>query len=149
MSNTKWAVDGGEGTVLEVGGRKFGMNDDGAPMLCSMYCRSMGRHAHIDWCRTDDHINCGGPEHEHIAAPMQPEPRKAKDWITHGLYWRRTGLSTLSIFSSKLFVHHARYPGFKGGIQSVIHVYIQVLPYRPNQTHILKTIRPTSQNGES
>ncbi len=96
MSKTKWAVDGGEGTVLEVGGRKFGMNDDGAPMLCSMYCRSMGRHAHIDWCRTDDHANCGGPEHEHIAAPMQPKPRKAKDWVTHGLYWRRMGLSTSS-----------------------------------------------------
>ncbi|KAI1789535.1 hypothetical protein LXA43DRAFT_892776, partial [Ganoderma leucocontextum] len=90
MSKTKWAVDGGEGTILEVGGRKFGMNDDGAPMLCSMYCRSMGRHAHIDWCRTDAPGRCGGPEHEHIAAPMQPQPRKAKDWITHGLYWRRT-----------------------------------------------------------
>ncbi|KAM5540363.1 hypothetical protein V8D89_005821 [Ganoderma adspersum] len=91
MSKTKWAVDGGERTVLEVGGRKFGVNDDGAPMLCSMYCRSMGRHAHIGWCRTDDPANCGGPEHEHIAAPMQPNPRKPKDWIAHGLYWRRTG----------------------------------------------------------
>lgn len=101
MSKTKWAVDGGERTVLEVGGRKFGVNDDGAPMLCSMYCRSMGRHLHIDWCRTDDPANCGGPEHEHITAPMQPQPRKPKDWITHGLYWRRTGFSALlSVLSS-------------------------------------------------
>ena len=29
MSKTKWAVDGPDGTALEVGGRKFGTNDDG------------------------------------------------------------------------------------------------------------------------
>ncbi|KAI0723140.1 hypothetical protein C8Q76DRAFT_671490 [Earliella scabrosa] len=91
MSKTKWAVDGPDGTVLEVNGRKFGANDDGAPMLCSMYCRSMGRHAHIDWCRSDDPATCGGPEHEHISTPMQPHPGRAKDWISHSLYWKRTG----------------------------------------------------------
>ncbi|PIL36992.1 hypothetical protein GSI_00684 [Ganoderma sinense ZZ0214-1] len=120
MSKTKWAVDGGERTVLEVGGRKFGMNDDGAPMLCSMYCHSMGRHAHIDWCRTND-PNCGGPEHEHIVAPMQPNPRKPKDWITHGLYWRQTGFSSL-VSNLEQFIHLS------------------------NQTRILKKIKPTSQN---
>ncbi|KAI0774120.1 hypothetical protein C8Q74DRAFT_810377 [Fomes fomentarius] len=91
MSKTKWTVDGPDGTVLEVNGRKFGSNDDGAPMLCSMYCRSMGRHAHIDWCRSDDLAACSGNEYEHIKIPMQPHPVKPKDWITHSLYWKRTG----------------------------------------------------------
>ncbi|EJF62764.1 hypothetical protein DICSQDRAFT_57253 [Dichomitus squalens LYAD-421 SS1] len=90
MSRTKWAVDGVDGTVLEVNGRKFGSNDDGAPMLCSMYCRSMGRHVHVDWCRADDPSKCDGPEHEHIKALMLPKRNKAKDWITHSLYWKRT-----------------------------------------------------------
>ncbi|RPD81278.1 hypothetical protein L226DRAFT_549908 [Lentinus tigrinus ALCF2SS1-7] len=91
MSKTKWAVDGPDGTALEVNGRKFGTNDDGAPMLCSMYCRSMGRHAHIDWCRSGNPRACAGAELEHINAPMQPHPQKAKDWISHNLYWKRTG----------------------------------------------------------
>ena len=33
MSKTQWAIDGPDGTVLEVDGRKFASNDDGAPML--------------------------------------------------------------------------------------------------------------------
>ncbi|KAI0751603.1 hypothetical protein C8Q80DRAFT_1158351 [Daedaleopsis nitida] len=91
MSKTRWAVDGPDGTVLEVNGRKFGANDDGAPMLCSMYCLSMGRHAHIAWCRSDDPRRCGGPDHEHINTPLQPEPSNDKDWISHSLYWKRIG----------------------------------------------------------
>lgn len=35
MSKTQWAVDGPDGTVLEVNGRKFASNDDGAPMMVS------------------------------------------------------------------------------------------------------------------
>lgn len=36
MSKTQWAVDGPDGTALEVNGRKFASNDDGAPMLVSL-----------------------------------------------------------------------------------------------------------------
>jgi hypothetical protein len=32
MSKTRWAIDGDE-AVIQVQGRKFGANDDGAPML--------------------------------------------------------------------------------------------------------------------
>ncbi len=117
MSKTKWAVDGPDGTVLEVDGRKFGTNDDGAPMLCSMYCRSMGRHAHIEWCRSDNPRTCGGPELEHIRTAMQPHPQKAKDWISHSLYWKRTGTSLCGtrvigpILSPLLDDRFQRYPG--------------------------------------
>lgn len=42
MSKTRWAIDGPEEATLEVNGRKFASNDDGAPMLCSLVCK--GNH---------------------------------------------------------------------------------------------------------
>jgi hypothetical protein len=35
MTKTKWAVDGPDGQIVELNGRKFSANDDGAPMLVS------------------------------------------------------------------------------------------------------------------
>ncbi|KAI0692274.1 hypothetical protein BC835DRAFT_1277959 [Cytidiella melzeri] len=90
MSKTLWAVDGPDGTVLDVGGRKFASNDSGAPMLCSMVCRSLGRHVHIDDCRSQDPATCSDAGIEHITHRMLPEPAKAKDWVSHELFWKRT-----------------------------------------------------------
>jgi hypothetical protein len=87
MSRTRWAVDGPEGSSIELGGRKFAANDDGAPMLCNLVCTSMGRHVHIDDCRGDPH----DPEAVHISERIVPNPEQDKDWITHGLHWRRMG----------------------------------------------------------
>jgi hypothetical protein len=36
MSRTRWAVDGPDGTAVELDGRKFGASDEGAPMLVSL-----------------------------------------------------------------------------------------------------------------
>ncbi|KAJ7722957.1 hypothetical protein B0H16DRAFT_1895971 [Mycena metata] len=91
MSKTRWAVDGPDGTILELNGRKFGKDDDGAPMLCNLVCKELGRHAHLDYCRADDAAACGGPEIEHIKTRLTPNPNRAKDWISHSLFWRRTG----------------------------------------------------------
>jgi hypothetical protein len=88
MSRTRWAVDGPEGSCIELGGRKFSSNDDGAPMLCNLVCTSMGRHVHIDYCRGDLHDNS---EVLHIDERIVPNPDQAKDWITHRLHWRRMG----------------------------------------------------------
>ncbi|KAF8270132.1 hypothetical protein EI94DRAFT_1572312 [Lactarius quietus] len=85
MSRTRWAVDGPEGSCIELGGRKFAANDDGAPMLCNLVCTSMGRHVHIDDCRGNPHDNS---EVLHINERIVPNPDQAKDWITHGLHWR-------------------------------------------------------------
>lgn len=92
MSRTQWTIDGPDGTVVELDGRKFGTNDEGAPMLCSLYCGTMGRHVHVDYCRTDANDVCGGSDHEHITKRMHPNPDRTKDWISHDLYWRRTGI---------------------------------------------------------
>ncbi|KAF8270133.1 hypothetical protein EI94DRAFT_1572289 [Lactarius quietus] len=87
MSRTRWAIDGPEGSCIELGGRKFSSNDDGAPMLCNLVCTSMGRHVHIDYCRGDLHDN---PEVLHIDERIVPNPDQAKDWITHDLHWPLT-----------------------------------------------------------
>ncbi|KAL5492779.1 hypothetical protein ACEPAI_4226 [Sanghuangporus weigelae] len=88
MSRTRWVVDG---SSLELDGHKFGSNDDGAPMLCNLVCSAMGRHAHIDYCRASDPNSCNAPEVDHIRTRIDPNPDRPKDWISHGLYWRRLG----------------------------------------------------------
>ncbi|KAH9056526.1 hypothetical protein EDB87DRAFT_1636600 [Lactarius vividus] len=91
MTQTRWAVDGPDGTSLELGGRKYSSNDEGAPMMCNLVCSSLGRHVHVDYCRAAEDGTCDGAEVQHIGARIFPNPDKPKDWITHGLSWRRTG----------------------------------------------------------
>ncbi|KAI0290685.1 hypothetical protein BC826DRAFT_1176746, partial [Russula brevipes] len=91
MTQTRWAVDGPDGTSLELGGRNFSANDEGAPMMCNLFCSSMGRHVHINYCRAEEGGPCDGEEVQHINGRMTPSPNKPKDFITHRLYWRRMG----------------------------------------------------------
>ncbi|KAK7025055.1 VWFA domain-containing protein [Favolaschia claudopus] len=90
MSKTQWAIDGPDGTILELKRHKFGSNDDGAPMMCNVVCQDMGRHAHLDYCRADNVSACGGLEIQHIKTRMKPNPDRQKDWITHSLFWKRS-----------------------------------------------------------
>ena len=106
MTQTRWTVDGPDGTSLELGGRKFSSNDEGAPMMCNLVCSSMGRHVHIAYCRAVDGDPCYGADVQHINERLTPNPDKPKDAISHGLYWRRMGASVLLFRSVKL----KRYP---------------------------------------
>ena len=90
MSKSRWAVDDPD-AVVELNGRKFGSNDDGAPMMCNLFCQEMGRHVHIDYCRADFDGICNGTDVQHILARLNPNPDRPKDWITHELFWRRSG----------------------------------------------------------
>ncbi|KAI9443938.1 hypothetical protein H4582DRAFT_1807523, partial [Lactarius indigo] len=92
MTETRWAVDGPDGASLELGGRKFSANDEGAPMMCNLVCSSMGRHVHIDYCRANPDGPCDGVGVQHINDRVLPNPEKPKDAITHSLYWRRMDL---------------------------------------------------------
>jgi len=98
MSKTRWAVDGPDGTILELNGRKFSADDEGAPMMCNLVCQDMGRHAHLDFCRTDPADCCEGAELQHITKHLMPDPDRPKDWISHSLHWRRSG--TLAYYCS-------------------------------------------------
>jgi len=82
-SRTRWDIKAGDGTdetILELEGRKFSSNNDGAPLLCNFVCTSMERHVHINYCRGDP---CDSSETQHIHQRMVPDPAHAKDWITH------------------------------------------------------------------
>ncbi|GBE82556.1 hypothetical protein SCP_0409400 [Sparassis crispa] len=91
MSQTRWVVDGPDGTAVELRGRKYSSNDEGAPMMCNLVCLAMGRHVHVDYCRTVDGTPCDGAEVQHIPTRMAPNPNRPKDYITHNLHWRRSG----------------------------------------------------------
>ncbi|KAG8903434.1 hypothetical protein FRB99_003283 [Tulasnella sp. 403] len=90
MERTVWAIEGAEDVTIEIQGRKFGAQDNGAPQLCSSICRDLGRHAHIDYCRNAKWW-CQEPESEHIKERMLPNPDRPKDWVSHKVFWARTG----------------------------------------------------------
>ena len=91
MTQTHWAVDGPDGATLELAGRKFSSNDEGAPMMCNLVCSSMGRHVHIDCCRAHGGGPCDSVGVQHINDRILPDPDKPKDAVAHSLYWRRMG----------------------------------------------------------
>jgi hypothetical protein len=93
MSPTPWAIERLKGNCDELGGLK--LNEDTPHLLCNLVCTSLGRHVHIDYCRGDPHDI---PEVLHINERMDPNPDQAKDWITHGLYWRRMGEHVVQTF---------------------------------------------------
>jgi hypothetical protein len=100
MSQTEWVVDGDENAALELQGHKYATGDSGAPMLCSMFCKALGRHAHIDHCRLDDDGDCvGGAGIEHMKGPTDAANQ---DWITHRLYWARSGRYSSVCFDNLL-----------------------------------------------
>lgn len=84
-------MEGEDDPVYEIQGRKFGSGDHGTPMLCNLVCAAQGRHAHIDYCEEADANDCNNAESEHITERMNPNPDQAKDWISHGAYWARSG----------------------------------------------------------
>lgn len=94
MTQTRWSIEGPDGSGIELKGRKFSSEDEGAPMMCNLVCSSMGRHVHIDYCRSEDGAPCSGDELQHVDASLRmvPDPDRPKDAITHRLYWRRMGM---------------------------------------------------------
>jgi len=96
MSRTRWTVDGPDDlAVLEIEGKKFSTNDEGAPMMCNLLCQSLGRHVHIDYCRSTNEVVCvGHDEIQHIHKRLLPDPDRPKDYVTHNLFWKRSGMCT-------------------------------------------------------
>src|SRR6201996_3836847 len=113
MTRARWAVEGPDGTSLELGGRKYSSNDEGAPMMCNLVCSSLGRHVHVDYCRAGVDGTCDGAEVQHLSGRIFPNPDRPKDWITHGLSWRRMGTSRLVIL---IPCYLTLYSGFRGQV---------------------------------
>ena len=92
MSRTRWAIDGPDDVPIQIKGRKFSTNVEGASLMCNLVCLEMGRHVHIDYCRADDEAACTGNEQlQHLTKKLEPNPHRAKDALTHRLFWKRSG----------------------------------------------------------
>ncbi|CAB5384282.1 unnamed protein product [Rhizophagus irregularis] len=83
----------GEDNVFEYAGYKLRVGDQGTFVLCNLFCKGLGRHRHIDYCQNV--INCKdenqGRDIQHINEKVLPNPDKPKDFISHKLFWKRTG----------------------------------------------------------
>ncbi|PVF98363.1 hypothetical protein CPB86DRAFT_733118 [Serendipita vermifera] len=88
MDRTEWIIEGDDDTFLELQGRKFATGDNGAPMLCSMVCKTQGRHVHISPCRAKDPALCQEGGVEHIRGKKLD---KEYDWVSHKHFWTRSG----------------------------------------------------------
>ncbi|KAG8836422.1 hypothetical protein FRC18_011419 [Serendipita sp. 400] len=88
MAQTEWIVEGDDDAVLELEGHKYATGDNGAPMMCSMVCKALGRHAHIDTCRAENVASCHGPGIQH---KFNKKKATNQDWVTHRLFWARSG----------------------------------------------------------
>lgn len=63
MSQTKWAVEGADTSVIEVNGRRFGANDDGAPLLVRQPVRI--RDVSLIYPIVFDDLSRAGPPRTH------------------------------------------------------------------------------------
>lgn len=88
MSNAIWFVHGNDDEI-HVEGRRYAAGDSGAPLMCSQVCKSLGRHIHIDTCRSGEAGECGGGlGFQHIP---NSTGRTQEDLVTHRVFWQRSG----------------------------------------------------------
>ncbi|PKC01948.1 hypothetical protein RhiirA5_504316 [Rhizophagus irregularis] len=85
----------GEDSEFEYAGHKLRVGDQGTFVLCNLHCKDLGRHRHIDYCKNEENCKSGnqgqGQDIQHINEKVQPNPEKPKDFISHKLFWERTG----------------------------------------------------------
>jgi hypothetical protein len=79
-----------------------------------MVCRDMGRHVHIDFCRSNDPATCSAAGLEHLNKRLQPRPDEEKDQISHRLYWQRLSKYQAFLAEYGLTKITKLLPAFKG-----------------------------------
>ncbi|RHZ44791.1 hypothetical protein Glove_709g38 [Diversispora epigaea] len=76
--------------TFEYGGHKLKSGDHGTFIMCNLHCKDAGRHRHIDYCQNGS--NCKNEKNlQHIQGKVHPDPDKPKDYISHRLFWERSG----------------------------------------------------------
>lgn len=88
MEKSAWVIEGDDDNTLELHGRKYASGDSGAPMLCSMVCKAMGRHVHVSPCRAESALECTEEGIQHI---QRKDAKVEQDWVSHRLFWARSG----------------------------------------------------------
>ncbi|PKC68809.1 hypothetical protein RhiirA1_440393 [Rhizophagus irregularis] len=83
----------GEDNEFEYAGYKLRVGDQGTFVLCNLFCKDLGRHRHIDYCQNAENCKLGnqGQDIQHINENVLPNPNEPKDFISHKLFWKRTG----------------------------------------------------------
>jgi hypothetical protein len=96
MSNTIWFVHGNEDEI-NVEGRRYASGDSGAPLLCSLVCKTLRRHIHIDTCRSGQAEQCGGG----LGVQHIPDSNGGtqEDLVTHRVFWERSGWYLSIVFN--------------------------------------------------
>ena len=99
VSNIVWFVQGEDNGTVEVESRKF---SSGAPMLCSLVCKSLGRHIHNKKCRSADEVGLcgGGPGIQHIDDPPSKENEDLISIMSRLLGAQRGGNVSLIMYQS-------------------------------------------------
>ncbi|GBB85151.1 hypothetical protein RclHR1_11700001 [Rhizophagus clarus] len=89
MSQTEFT---GEDDEFEYAKYNLRVGDQGIFVLCNLFCKELGRHRHIDYCKNVKNCELGdqGRDIEHIEAKVSPNPDQPKDFISHKLFWERT-----------------------------------------------------------
>ncbi|GBB95541.1 hypothetical protein RclHR1_02560001, partial [Rhizophagus clarus] len=92
MTQTEFTITG-ESNEFEYAGHKLRVGDQGVFVLCNLHCKDLGRHRHIDYCQNAENCKLGnqGQDIQHINEKVHPNPDKPKDFISHKLFWERTG----------------------------------------------------------
>ncbi|PKY22475.1 hypothetical protein RhiirB3_503321, partial [Rhizophagus irregularis] len=74
---------------FDYAGHRLRVGDQGTFVLCNL----ASRHRHIDYCKNEKNCKSGnqGQDIRHINEKVQPNPEKPKDFISHKLFWERTG----------------------------------------------------------
>ncbi|CAI2177086.1 2129_t:CDS:10 [Funneliformis geosporum] len=79
----------GEDNEFEYAGHKLRVGDQGIFVPCNLICKDLGRHRHISYCQSKE--ICQGQDIQHISEQVHPNPSIPKDFISHKLFWERTG----------------------------------------------------------
>ncbi|KAH7337769.1 hypothetical protein B0J17DRAFT_573376 [Rhizoctonia solani] len=96
MTETQWFIEGPTSSAsYQLQEHRYGSGDQGSTVLCSMVCSQQGRHVHVDYCRNTNRAECNSEECQHIDERVHPYPDMSKDWISHKLYWARSGIFIL------------------------------------------------------
>jgi hypothetical protein len=65
---------------------------------------------HLDYCRAASGAECAGNEIEHLTTKISPNPDRAKDAVSHSVFWKRSGTPTHLLILNVL----SPLPGFRG-----------------------------------
>jgi len=86
IHDTRHGIDGDMTQITRVG-------DQGTFALCNLHCKNLGRHRHIDYCQNEEICKLGNQRRDikHVDEKVQPNPDRPKDFISHKLFWERTG----------------------------------------------------------